>query len=277
MGFFEKIKQGLRKTRESIGAMLSSIFSGRRVKKRKGEVIMPATIKCKDSIKKEIKSYLLEELGELMEQIRESFYEVSIEESADGLEIEFPIGEIYGYSSDYVQSVAYVFANLKKKYTDISIYGIAYEYETITAGTFGPLFYCQEEDTELNITFEWQECACCGEIIETEACYNSSQWNFEEGNLMCLCCPTCMLEYSLSKEYGEVEPNGSFSEEEIDIIYNSEDEEKVLKKLLWNRISTHLEEYMEDFVKNKERIRALVNRADITDSEKEVLMTILNG
>ena len=31
MGFFEKIKQGLRKTRESIGAMLSSIFSGRRV------------------------------------------------------------------------------------------------------------------------------------------------------------------------------------------------------------------------------------------------------
>ena len=31
MGFFEKIKQGLRKTRESIGAMLSNIFSGRRV------------------------------------------------------------------------------------------------------------------------------------------------------------------------------------------------------------------------------------------------------
>ncbi len=31
MGFFEKIKQGLKKTKDSIGAMLSGIFFGRRV------------------------------------------------------------------------------------------------------------------------------------------------------------------------------------------------------------------------------------------------------
>ena len=57
---------------------------------------------------------------------------------------------------------------LKKKYGDIAIRGIAYEYETIQEATFGPFFYCTENDTELTVTFEWQECANCGEIVETD-------------------------------------------------------------------------------------------------------------
>ena len=39
MGFFEKIKQGLKKTKDSIGAMLSGIFFGRRVDEALMELI----------------------------------------------------------------------------------------------------------------------------------------------------------------------------------------------------------------------------------------------
>lgn len=87
---------------------------------------MPATIKCNNKIKSEIKSYLLEELCNLMESIREDEDAVSVEEVSDGFIIEFPIGEIYGFASDYVQNIPYIFDNLKKTYGEIEINGIAY-------------------------------------------------------------------------------------------------------------------------------------------------------
>ena len=102
-----------------------------------------------------------------------------MEEIDGGLEVTFPIGEIYGYSSDYVQNISYVFAGLKKKYPDIAICGLAYEYETIQEATFGPYFHCTAEEKELNVTYEWQECATCGKVITTDAFYNSSQRDFE--------------------------------------------------------------------------------------------------
>lgn len=236
---------------------------------------MSAIIRCRDSIKKDIKDYILKEMGNLMSNIREESDAVVVDEFEGGLEIAFPIGEIYGYASDYVQNIPYIFKELKKKYGDIAIRGIAYEYETIQEATFGPFFYCTENDTELTVTFEWQECANCGEIVETDVVYNSSQRDFEEGNLLCLCCPTCMLEYALSKECGEVQPNGSFDEDEMDAIYDSDDEDKALKKLLWQRITLNLDEYAEDFRRKSDRISALTNKKGMAATRKKVIMSIL--
>lgn len=238
---------------------------------------MPATIKCNNANKEEIKAYCLSEIGALMESIREDSDAVTVEVLDDGLEITFPIGEIYGYTSDYVQNIPFIFKELKKKYPDIAIHGIAYEYETVSEVTFGPFFYCAAEDNDLTVTFEWQECAVCGKIVQTDVCYNSSQHDFEEGNLLCLCSPTCMLEYSLSKEYGEVQPNGSFDETEMDKIYESDDEDKALKKLLWKRIAINEEDYREDFIANMQRIIDLTNKKGVTATNKKALAALLDN
>ena len=236
---------------------------------------MSAIIKCSNAIKEEIKSYCLSEIGALMQSIREGADAVTAKVHDDGLEIAFPIGEIYGYTSDYVQALPNVFKELKKKHPDIAVRGIAYEYETVSEATFGPYFYCAAEDKDLTVTFEWQECAVCGNIIETDACYNSSQHDFGEGNLLCLCSPTCMLEYALSKEHGEVQLNGSFDEEEADTIYDSDDEDKALKKMLWKRITLNQNDYQEDFKANKERITALIGKKGTTEAKKKVLVSLI--
>lgn len=238
---------------------------------------MSATIRCRDSIRKDIKDYILKEMGNLMSSIREDSDAVVVDEVEGGLEIAFPVGEIYGYASDYVQNIPYIFEDLKKKYGDIAIRGIAYEYETIQEATFGPFFYCSEDDPELTITFEWQECASCGQIVETDTFYNSSQRDMEEGNLLCLCCPTCMLEYALSKNCGELQPNESFDEDELDAIYDSDDEDKALKKLLWKRITLNLDEYAEDFSLKKDRVLALTNQKGVTVARKKVLLSIIEN
>lgn len=235
---------------------------------------MSAIIRCRDSIKKDIKDYILKEMGNLMSSIRKNSDAVVVDEFEGGLGIAFPIGEVYGYAADYVQTIPYIFEDLKKKYEDIAIRGIVYEYETVQEYTFGPFFYCTENDDELTVTFEWQECANCGEIVETDVVYNSSQRDFEEGNLLCLCCPTCMLEYALSKECREVQPNGSFDKDEMDAIYDSDDEDKALKTLLWKKIALNLDEYAEDFRLKKDRVLALTNKKDITAVRKKVLLSI---
>ena len=67
---------------------------------------MSATIKCRESIRKDIIDYLLKEMGNLMSSIRKDSDAVVVDEFEGGLEIAFPIGEVYGYASDYVQNIA---------------------------------------------------------------------------------------------------------------------------------------------------------------------------
>ena len=235
---------------------------------------MAATIQCSDSVKEDITAFLLQEIGDLMESIREEEDVVSVEETDTGLEVDFPCGEIYGYSSDYVQVMPRIFQKLKETYPDIAIYGIAYEYETITAYTFGSFFYCSAQDSTVTVTYDWQECAACGNILEGELFYNSSQQDFEEGNLLCLCCPTCMLAYVLDKEYGEVQPNASL-EEELEEINGSEDPDTALKEVLWKRICDNLEEYLDDFAAHREKITALASDPALDPDKKAVLVQIL--
>ena len=240
---------------------------------------MPATIKCNNTAKDGIKIFLLEELGERIDGIDEDVDAVSVKETEEGLKVDYPVGEIYGYASDYVQGIPAVFEKIKEMYPDVEIYGFAYEYEQIQAYTFGPLFYCKSDDTELTVTYEWQQCAACGKVIETEAFYNSSQHDFKEGNNHCLCSPTCVLEYALSEGWGIVEPNDSFDEDEIDDIYDEEYEVEggdFLKKLLWERVTADYKEFRNDFSANKERITAMAEKTDLDEEKRNVLLAILD-
>lgn len=82
MGFFEKIKQGLRKTRESIGAMLSSIFSGRRVDEDLMEeleevlILADLGIDCTDKVMTELRARIKEKKIEESEAVRDELREI---------------------------------------------------------------------------------------------------------------------------------------------------------------------------------------------------------
>ena len=82
MGFFDKIKQGLRKTRESIGAMLSSIFSGRRVDEELMEeleevlILADLGIECTDRVMTELRARIKEKKIDESEQVREELREI---------------------------------------------------------------------------------------------------------------------------------------------------------------------------------------------------------
>lgn len=99
-----------------------------------------------------------------------------------------------------------------------------------------------------------------------------------EGNRLCLCSPTCMLEYSLKNRWGwmEVRENASLTEEEQAEIDGDEDR-KEIKNIFWNRIVASMTEnrYVEDFTMNKSRILALLDSDDLDDKKKTVLKTIL--
>lgn len=237
---------------------------------------MGATIKCNNEIKSKIKDILIEKLGKMMKDIRCDESDISVIETEDGLDVDFPTEEVYGYSYDYVMGLPDVFEELKEKYSDIAIDGLVCEYETTCAVVQGSRFYCSENDKALTVTNSWQECACCKEVFEDDVFYNSSQWDMEEGNLQCLCCPTCALEYCLSDiPYTAVEPNASFDEDETEDIYDSDDPDEAFSKALWKRIVENLDEYMSDFEENKERLLELSKQKGIPAGKKSVLMKIL--
>ena len=239
---------------------------------------MPATIYCREEQKEDIKSIVMKGLLEAIKCTRCDSDEISYEYKSWGIDFEFPIGEIYGYTSDYVQMIPDIFREVKQKYKDVGIWGLAYEYETVTAITFGPLFYCEPEDLNIKIVYKWQECDICGDIVETDAIYNSSQWDFEEGNVACLCCPTCMLKYLLNKNcWGGLEPNASFTDDEIEEMLDNEDTESFLKSYFYDKIIENLTEYLEDFRKHKDDIVELSEREDLTEDEKELIAKILKN
>lgn len=66
-------------------------------------------------------------------------------------------------------------------------------------------------------------------------------------------------------------------EEELDAIYDREDEDKALKNLLWKRIMLNADEYADDFRQKRDRISALANKRGIAPAKKKVLMSILEN
>ena len=215
---------------------------------------MPAIIKCPDDLKQSIINDLTampaedeDEIDFLDEEVDLSLVyqmididcdgnDVSIRETPEGLDIHFPIGEVYGPIWDYAYAVADLFAELKRKYPGIGIRGECFAYETNCAGTTGPIFYCEPKDDSLRIVGKWQRCAVCGKILENDTFYNSDQWDGGEGNENCLCSRKCMrayinngpshLEYHEGlHEYVQTEiinPNNSWSEEQAEAYYNGE-------------------------------------------------------
>lgn len=118
-----------------------------------------------------------------MESIRESKDAVTVEEPKDGLKVAYPIGEVSGFASDYV---------------------------------------------EYSYNFHWH-----------------------------------------------LGVNGSFDDDEIDEIYEDEDDyTPELRNRLWKRIVDNLDAYMDDFKKNKDRICKLIDKAKLSTEQKAVLLEI---
>ena len=82
MGFFEKIKQGLKKTKDSIGAMLSGIFFGRRVDEALMEeleevlILADLGVECTERVMTELRARVRDKKIEASEDVRNELREI---------------------------------------------------------------------------------------------------------------------------------------------------------------------------------------------------------
>ena len=82
MGFFEKIKQGLKKTKDSIGAMLSGIFSGRRVDEALMEeleevlILADLGVECTERVMSELRARVRDKKIEASEDVRNELRDI---------------------------------------------------------------------------------------------------------------------------------------------------------------------------------------------------------
>ena len=259
---------------------------------------MPAIIRCAKELKEQIKSELLESVQytedmdkydkinawygfsdshpiSLSWRVEEydGYPALGITETEEGLSVDFPIGAVYGECvNTYPESISDAFRELKKKYPGIGIQGECYTYETVSAYTYGVVFHCEPEDAELTVVDHWQECVVCGKILDSDTFYNSDQWETGEGDLNCICCPTCMLEYVIQEYIEIININESWSEEWME---EEEFDPDSISEYFWSRIASNTEEYLSDFIANKDRIIALANQGDLPVEKKAVLLDII--
>ena len=82
MGFFEKIKQGLKKTKDSIGAMLSGIFFGRRVDEALMEeleevlILADLGVECTERVMTELRARVRDQKIEASEDVRNELRDI---------------------------------------------------------------------------------------------------------------------------------------------------------------------------------------------------------
>jgi len=235
---------------------------------------MAARVTCSEQSRSEILAFLTEELGALTERIGCPRADLSIRETEAGFAVEYPGGAIPTGGRDYVHAVPEVFRRLKERFPDTAIWGAAYAFETNPKTTVGVLFYCDAAAPELHVNFDWQECASCGRIHETDVFYNCSKRDLSVGNLMCLCTPTCVLSHSLDSN-SEIQPNGFFTPRQREEIAAAADKTAALKALLWEKMTADPGEYMADYAAQKDRIAALAAKDGIPPEKKAVLEAIL--
>ena len=273
---------------------------------------MSAIIKCPKELRQSIKLELLEfvqytedmdefdrinawyefedthpvSLRMIINEERDGYPELGVVETEEGLFVEFPVGAVYGDVIDYYpEEISNAFKELKSKYPDIGIKGLCYAYETTANFTYGSYFYCEPEDSDLTVIDHWQKCAVCGRILDTDTFYNSDQWdNEQEGDLNCICCPTCMLEYVIKgpkdKENEIVNINDSWSRElkneELDEDeWDGDFESFSIPDYFWSMIVANKNEYLPDFIANKDRVEKLASINGILEDKKLFLSEIL--
>ena len=82
MGFFEKIKQGLKKTKDSIGSMLSGIFFGRRVDEALMEeleevlILADLGVECTERVMTELRARVRDKKIEASEDVRNELRDI---------------------------------------------------------------------------------------------------------------------------------------------------------------------------------------------------------
>ena len=237
---------------------------------------MQTKIICNEDVKKEIVEKIREELVEAISLIDCIEDEIEVEDIEGGVNVEYPVGDIFGMAWDYVERINDFFCELKSLYPEIGVSGIAYEYDTMCYSTGGFYFHCEPTDKSVESTQAWQICESCGQIISSDTFYNSSQWDSdsEEGNRKCICSKLCMVKYVLS-ESNKVETNSTWDEKEVDKIWDSDDPQEETKKLLVEKVLNNLNDYIEIINGNKESFpKKIKGRGKLVNIQKELLEKI---
>lgn len=135
----------------------------------KANARIQCNMKIREQIKDDVYAKLIEAVNLLSDPERER-RDVHVLENENELLIIYPVGEIYGCSSEYVKRVERVFADLKMKYPAITISGLVYEYETISPTVYGCYFFCDNNDKELHSTYDPQECDVNDTLMDEFKC-----------------------------------------------------------------------------------------------------------
>jgi hypothetical protein len=83
-----------------------------------------------------------------------------------------------------------------------------------------------------------------------------------------------MLEHAIGEVWGEVEVNNSIDEDKREEIEDSEDYDALNEHFL-NIISSNIDNFVDNFKENKERIIKLSKKEKITEEQKALLNKIL--
>ncbi len=126
-----------------------------------------ALVKCNEEIKEDVKARLYHLLNEMTERSDCSDIRgIHVIEEDEGLGVFFPVGEIYGWSNGYLESIVASFRKLKEEYPFISIQGLVYYYESIADGVTCAYFHCKAEDGTLSVLYD--PSVVIGEDLEGE-------------------------------------------------------------------------------------------------------------
>lgn len=194
-----------------------------------------------------------------------------------GIDINYPVGNVYENGQEYVDSIVTLFARLKDSYKHISIKGIVYFFDVNNDVSKGYSFSSSTNDLNLIVNSNWQECESCGEVTETESYYNSSQRDRNTGTRKCLCSKKCMIEYLFSNSM-EVGINNLWTEENLSKVTNAKSpyyqqryyKVENVKNELINKVLEDIDSYKED-IDTFELPEKVTGTTELAKSKKTLL------
>ena len=194
----------------------------------------------------------------------------------ESYKVYYPSGELYGYVWDYVEGVYFFFKKLKKKYNNIEVQGLVYAYDEITSSDAGFYFYCSPEDKDLYGTQNWQKCAICGKVFETDTYYNSAIWSGgdeSQGTRDCLCSPLHELEYALLKySHNKVGFNDSVDKEDLKRYVD-----KGFSEYAWNKVINHFNDYCKFIDEGETEYNAFLRKTDLNKKRVKKIEEMIIG
>lgn len=249
---------------------------------------MSAIVKCKTSSIEKVEAYLKKELVPLMKGIREKRSAVSFSVKNELLYVDYPEGSVFGYHYDYAESVDHIFQKLKKRFPSVAISGDIIVADNMVNTYIGSHFECSRNENKLHSIrqqLNTQHCLICGKHHKNNVFLNAEGFFDDEGDLNCICSPTCMLKYLLEGiingfEIASFALNGvMFNDNEIrkQILdhFHNHDYESVYNDFKSIFID-NIDNYTYDFAKNEEIIQNILSECKSTEWKAVILQITEN-